>query len=55
MQTTKNTVSTEVEKINIPKVDIESQLRPKVNIEKLAAIKQVKDCQIKNNKIVTKR
>lgn len=55
MQTTKNTVSTEVDKINIPKVDIESQPRPKVNTEKLAAVKALKDCQIKNNKIVTKR
>jgi hypothetical protein len=55
MQTTKNTVTTEADKINIPKVDIESQPRPKVDKEKLAAIKQLKDCQIKNNKIVTKR
>ena len=54
-QTTKNTVSTEVTKVNLPEnIKVESQFRPKVNVEKLAAIKQIKDLKIKTNQIVRK-
>ena len=56
MQTTKNTVTTEADKINIPnKTKVESQPRPKVDLEKLAAMKALKECQIKNNKRIIKR
>ena len=54
-QTTKNTVNVaEGTKVNLPEVTIESQPRPKVNIDKMVAIKALKDIKIKTNQIIQK-
>jgi hypothetical protein len=54
-QTTNNTVSTGTTETNIPvNTKIEGQPRPKVDKEKLAAIKELKDAKIKTNQIIQK-
>jgi len=54
-QTTTNTVSTDTTQTNIPgNTPIEGQPRPKVDKEKLAAMKEAKEVQIKTNQIIQK-
>ncbi len=55
MQTTTNTVTTGITKVNLPVgTKIESQSRPRVDKERLAAMKIAKDIQIKTSQIIKK-